>query len=170
MRKALFIICFLLLLPSLAAAELKVGVINIEGIVTQSEYGKKARAQMEAKVKSIEASMKAAQSELEKYQQELSKQSMALSQEAQKAKAQEYREKVMAFEKKRYDAQEELSKAENDIFQPVLQLLIEVSQKYAQQNGIDLLMNAKNSVIFATPTLDLTKPILEAFNKASAGK
>ncbi len=170
MRKALFILCFMLLVPSIASAEMKIGVINLEGIITQSQYGQKAKAKMDAKVKSVEATVKAAQAELEKFQQDLSRQSMALSQEAQKTKVNEYREKVIAFEKQRRQAQQDLQKAENEIFQPVLKLLIEVSQKYSQDNGIDLLINAKNSVIFADTKLDLTKPILDAFNKAAKGK
>jgi len=171
MRKIVLIaFCLLMLLPSAAFAELKIGVINFEGIVTQSEYGKRARDKMEARVKSIEASLSQAQQEIEKFQQELSKQSMALSQEAQKDKIAQYREKVIAFEKKRQESQQEIQKAEREIFQPVIELLVKVSQDYARKNGYHLMLNAKSSVIYAGDGLDLTMPILEAFNAASKGK
>lgn len=170
MRKLIIAFCLLMLLPSAAYAELKIGVINFEGIVTQSDYGKRARQKMESKVKGIEASMQQAQQELEKFQQELGKQSMALSQEAQKEKIAQYRQKVIAFEEKRRQSQQEIQQAEREIFQPVIELLVKVTQDYARKNGYNLMLNAKSSVIFAGDGLDLTMPILEAFNKASKGK
>lgn len=170
MRTFIIAVCMLMLLPSAAFAELKVGVINFEGIITQSDYGKRARDKMQAKVKSIEASMKAAQQEVEKFQQELSKQSMALSQEAQKDKIEQYREKVIAFEKKRQESQQSIAAAERELFQPVIELLVKVTQDYAKKNGYDLMLNAKSSVLYAGEGLDLTMPILEAFNNASKGK
>lgn len=170
MRKLIIAFCLLLLLPNAAFAELKIGVINFEGIVAQSDYGKRARQKMEAKVKGIEASMKQAQTELENFQKDLGKQSMALSQEAQKDKIAEYRQKVITFEQKRRESQQEIQKAERDIFQPVIELLVQVSQDYARKNGYHLMLNAKSSVIYAGDGLDLTMPILDAFNKASKGK
>lgn len=170
MRKLILAVCIFVLLPSAAFAELKIGVINFEGIVTQSKYGQSARSKMQAKVKQIESSMQQSQKSLEDFQKEMSKQSMALSQEAQKAKIAEYRQKVMEFEQKRRQSQEQLSKAEQEIFQPVIQLLVKVTQDYARKNGYDLMLNAKNSVVYASEPLDLTMQILAEFDKASAGK
>lgn len=170
MRQLIIALCLVFLLPGAAYAEMKIGVINFEGIITQSEYGKRAREKMQAKVSSIDADMQKAQQDLEKFQQELSKQSMALSQEAQQSKIAEYREKVMVFENKRREAQEQLQQAERDLFQPVIELLVTVAQDYARKNGFDLMLNAKSSVVFASEPLDLTMVILDEFNKASKGK
>lgn len=170
MRKIAFLLFLLMLLPNAAFAELKVGVINFEGIIAQSDYGKRAKEKMQAKVQQIDASMKKAQTELETYQKELSKQSMALSQEAQKGKIAEYREKVIAFEQKRRESQEQLQMAEREIFQPVIELLVKVTQDHARNNGYDLMLNAKSSVVFASESVDLTLVILDEFNKASKGK
>ncbi len=170
MRKIAFLLFLLMLLPNAAFAELKIGVINFEGIIAQSDYGKRAKEKMQAKVQQIDASMKKAQTELETYQKELSKQSMALSQEAQKGKIAEYREKVIAFEQKRRESQEQLQMAEREIFQPVIELLVKVTQDHARSNGYDLMLNAKSSVVFASESVDLTLVILDEFNKASKGK
>ncbi len=172
MRKLIISAVFLALMlaPAAAFAEIKIGVINFEGIVTSSEYGKSAKAQMQEKIKAAEASLKKDQEELEKMQQELSKQSMALTQEAQKDKIGTYREKAVAYEKKRRDSQEQLVKAENDIFKPVLELLVKVVQEYGQKNGYDMILNSKGSVVYTVPNYDLTKEILTEFDKAHKKK
>lgn len=170
MRTFILAALLLMLVPSAAFAEMKVGVINFEGIVAQSNYGQSAKKKMEAKVKQIESAMQATQKQLETFQKEMSKQSMALSQEAQKTKIAEYRQKVLEFEQKRRQSQEQLAQAEREIFKPVIELLVKVTQDHARKNGYDLMLNAKNSVIYANDPLDLTMVILDEFNKASAGK
>jgi len=162
------ILAFCLLLPSVAfGADVKIGVVNFDHILTSSEAGKRAKDKFQAKMKGIEDSMRKEQQEIEKLQEEISKQSMALKQEAQKGKMEEYRSKVMAFEQKRRTSQEELGKAEQDIFKPMLDTLLSVTQTYAKKNGYTLILSAKQSVAYADPSFDLTQPLLEEFNRAA---
>lgn len=167
MRKIFFLtlVMGLLFCSNAIAKDIKIGVINFEGIITQSERGKKAKAKFQQKVKSIEASMTKMQKELEKMQQELTKQSMTLSNDAKAKKAENYRKKVMAFEKKRADSQKALGKAQSEIFEPMLAELVKIAQGFAKKNGYTLLLNAKNTVIYTDPSYDLTDKILKAFDK-----
>ncbi len=160
----------LLLSSSAFAADLKIGVVNFEAVMSQSEHGKKAREQMERKVKSMEDALSKDQKELEKFQEEISKQGMALSQEAQKGKFQEYREKAMAFEKKSRTMQQDLMKSEQDIFKPMLDTLVKVTQDYAKSKGFTMIISAKQTVVYADPAFDLTGAILQEFNKSYKGK
>lgn len=167
MRKCIWLLAFCLLLPSAAfGADVKIGVVNFDHIITASELGKRNKDKFQAKVKGIEDSMKKEEAELQKLQEEISKKSMALSQEAQKGKIDEFRTKFAAFEQKRRVSQEELMKAEQDIFKPMLDTLLKVTQEYAKRNGYSLVLSAKQSVAYTDPSYDLTQIILDEFNKS----
>lgn len=167
MRKTiLFTIIFCLAFATTAFAELKVGVINVEQIISTSTKGKQAKARIDQKMKGIEAKLQKMQKDLEQFQKDLQKQSMALSKDAQAKKIEQYRSKVAAYEQLRRQSQDEFSQAQKTIVEPVISLLIKTTQEYASKNGYDLVLNAKTTVLFATKKLDLTQDILKAFNAA----
>jgi outer membrane protein len=146
--------------------DLKIGVVNFDYIITNSEAGKRNKDKIQAKVKGIEDSLKKDETDLQKLQEEIQKKGMALSQEAQKGKIEELRAKAAAYETKRRNAQDELGKAEQDIFKPMLDTLLKVTQDYAKRNGITLVLSSKQSVAYTDPAFDLTRPIMDEFNKA----
>ncbi len=167
MRKTiLFTIVFCLAFATTAFAELKVGVINVEQIISQSAKGKQAKTRIDQKMKGIEAKLQKMQSDLEQFQKDMQKQSMALSKDAQAKKIEEYRTKLAAYEQLRRQSQEDFTNAQKEIVEPVISLLVKTTQNYASKNGYDLILNAKTTVLFATKSLDLTDEILKAFNSA----
>lgn len=162
------LLAFCLLLPTMAfGAEVKIGVVNFDHIITNSEIGKRNKDRIQAKVKGIEDSLKKEEAELQRLQDEISKKGMALSQEAQKGKIDELRTKAAAYEGKRRNAQEELGKAEQDIFKPMLDTLLKVTQDYAKRNGITLVLSSKQSVAYTDPSFDITSAVMDEFNRAA---
>lgn len=167
MRKTiLFTVVLCLAFATTAFAEMKIGVINLQQIIATSTKGKQAKSRVDQKMKGMEAKLMNMQKDIEKFQKDMQKQSMALSKDAQAKKFQEYRSKLVAFEQMRKQSQDEFAKAQKEIIEPVVSLLVKTAQNYAAKKGYDLIINASNTVLYATKKMDLTDEILKAFNAA----
>lgn len=168
MRKiTAFVFIFCLLFAATAHAEAKVGVVSLTHVLMQSEPGKKANAELRRILKperdKLEQEEKALQSEME----ELKKQAAVLSQDAKKEKLTAYQRKVYDHSTQMQQFQEKIGKEEDRIMGPIKKKLVEVIQKYAQDNQFDLILTDINGgVVWASKRIDITPDVLKLFNAA----
>ncbi len=70
------------------------------------------------------------------------------------------------------DAREDFQNQQNEIGQRILQKMAPILLKYATDNGLGVIMDTSNpwpqgQVVWAAPSVDITKPIVEAYNVQS---
>ncbi|THB69454.1 MAG: OmpH family outer membrane protein [Desulfovibrio sp.] len=169
MRKlfaSLMVICFLAI-PSWAFAELKIGILNLEGIILSSAPGQAAAEQLEAKGAAARAELESLQTRITDLQEEIETQGMALSQEAAQSKRIEFRELLAEYQQKSQDLQSELESEEDRLFQPIVEVLEEVVLQYGEDNDYDLILDSKNGgVVYLSSDHDISQDILDLFNEA----
>ncbi len=97
MKKNIFIISGLILLlfvwTTASYAEEKIGFVNMQDILLNSNAGKRAEAEFKKIVDRKQASIKAMENEIQKMQSELEKQSAVMAAPARKAKQEAYMKK-----------------------------------------------------------------------------
>lgn len=169
MRKTLITltaIC-ILLVPCMAFAELKIGVMDLEQIIYNSAPGQAAKQQMESKAAASRAELEQLQQQLQTLQEEIETQGMALSQEAQQSKRNEFRNLLAEYQQKAQALQDELKEEETRLFGPIIEVLEQVVLEYGDDNNFDLILNTKfGGVTYLNPELDITQDILELFDEA----
>ncbi len=150
----------------------KVGVINIQSAISTTKDGQKAAGELEAKATPKRKALEAKQNELNALKDQLQKGSNALSETAKQELVRSIDAKTKYFERDMQDAQAESEQDTQKALQELGQKMVAVIDKYARDNGFVLIMDVSSPqtpVLFASPTIDVTKDIITLYDKANPG-
>ncbi len=172
MKKILVSMLIVLFLAPLAMAkELKIGVVDLQKVVRQSEAGKEALAKLQKKFETLRQQLQAKEQELKKFKDDLEKKAPLLSPEARQEKERQYQKMLREFQAQREDAQYEMRQAEQKALQPILKDLEQVVKQMAEKEGYDLILEKKMpGVYWTSPAIDLTDHIVELYNQYRKSK
>lgn len=170
--RAFFLTCFFVLCLALtAAAETKIGFVDMKTIIAKSEPGAKAMEQLKAQFKDMKDNLDAQKKSLDALKDELQKQSMMLSQEAKLDKETQYKRKVRDFQDMGQSYQRKLQQAEQSLSKPIIDNLLTVIEAYGKKNGYTAIFDKQASgVIFGQESADITSAIIAELNKVMRGK
>lgn len=174
MKKALFASLLLLLsltaLP-LFAAEARLGTVDMQKILLQSDAGKEAKEQLALRAAKYEAEKNVKEEDLKKLKGELEKQSVLLSESARGAKEKDYQQKLKEYQRFLKDAQDDLQAKNDEFTNKIVEEIVKVVQDYGKKNGYTFIFVKNESMIFLDERIDLTDELLQQFNAArKAGK
>lgn len=168
MRKHFFLaLAMIFLFAGQAWAEPKIGIINFEKIVKDSEFWAESTKELEAKYKDEAERLEKMMNDIKSMADEIQKQSVVLSQEAKEDKQLDFKRKSRDFEDQRRAYMRKIKKEEDDLKKTILGIIFEVTNDYGKKNAYDFIMDsAMGGIVYASPTLDLTGEILVDVNRA----
>ncbi len=160
MRKVLLMALMLTMMTaSVALAEVKIGVVDMQVIATESEPAKDAKKKMDAK-------FGAEKTELEKQAKELQSKGEALQKKPTEAKQVEFVKLKRAFDEKQYKFARNVEQDEVKIRQEMVTLVFRASYEVAQAKGLNYIVDiTAGGVLYADQSMDMTKAVLEEVNK-----
>ena len=155
-----------ILSPSVASAQVKVGVINFQRALLGTAEMKKASADLLAKYKPQQDQLEKLQKDLNDIQAKLQDPKLA----AQSAELQaEGQHKQREAQRITEDVQGEAEKDRQDILQRGSQRLTDVVKKLADEKGLDVVIDTTNAVFFK-PALEITEEAIAAYDKTYPSK
>ena len=167
-RLSIFILGFMIALfiqqASFAADPLKIGIINLERCLTETNEGKRIEALLKEKDASVKKQLDGRQEELMQLKKEIEKQSMMLSLDAQEDKRKEYETKARDFQMLYQRLGQDLKKTEREALKGFEDGLKGIVHKIEQQDGYDLILDSKVAVTYSEK-LDITDQVIKEFNK-----
>jgi outer membrane protein len=150
-----------------AADQLRIGVLDIQRCIAESNEGKRISASLQKDLEAMQQRYNEAQQELSELQEEIEKQSLMLSLDAKENKQKEYNKKVRDLNYLAQDLNEEASKSQDDAKRAILMELEVIVQGVAIEQNLDLILEKLGSgVLFYTESLDITDQVIEEFNEA----
>jgi len=149
--------------PSLAVAQSKIGVINLQRAVLGTADIKKASAEMQAKYKPRQDQLAKLQQELAEIQAKLQggNVSPAVGEDLQAQGQQKQREAQRISE----DLQGDADRERNEILQKAGARMTEVVKKLADEKGLDLVVESTSTMYFKS-ALEITDDAIAAYDKA----
>ena len=150
----------------LVAAEMKVGVMNVQKVLTSSVAGKAAKEKFDARMQELQSKFKAEEEDLVAMQKDIEKKSSAWSEETKQEKVREFQKKRRELQAKSEDARFELKQLQDKELAPILKALEKVVDGYASANGYTLILDAKNHVIYSDQTIDISDKLIIELNAA----
>jgi outer membrane protein len=153
---------------SLWAAELKIGYIDLQRIVYESDAGKKAKSELDALIKSKQAVVDEKRQTLEKLKSDLEKQASALSPEARKSKQDDYDKMEREYLRLAQDAETELRKKDSELKEMILKDVLELMDKVGKEEGYALIID-KGIAVYLDKSLDITDSVIKKYNESKAG-
>jgi len=148
------------------AAEIKIGVMNVQKVLLDSAAGKSAKAKFENKAKELKAKFQTEENALTAMQDDIEKKSSAWSAEKKEAQVREYQKKGREFQVKTEDARFELKQLQDKELEPILKTLQTVVEGYGKQNGYTAIFDSKIGVLYNTPGIDVSADLTKALDQA----
>ncbi len=148
---------------SFGSEAVKVGYVDIQKILVNSDAGKKAKEQLDAKGAKYEAEKNSREEELKRLKSVLEKQSMLLSEETRNAKEKEYQQKLKEYQRFLKDAQDDLQANNDELINRIVQEILRTAQSYGRSKGYTCVFAKNNSMVYVDDRADLTDQILQAF-------
>lgn len=152
------------------AADVKLGVMNVQKIIVSCKAGQAAKERFDIKMKDLQSSFKDEEADLKKLQAEIKKKSSAWSEEKKAEKVREFQKNGRELQAKTEDARFEMKQLQDKELEPILKALEKVVENYGKDQGYTMILDSKNGVIFFDKTIDLSDSIVKLLDKAMAAK
>jgi outer membrane protein len=155
------------LFSTVASAQIKVAVINVQKALADTDELKKASADLARKYQPRQDEMDKLQKDLETIDAQLNsgKLNAQATQELQAKGTREQRDQQRMAD----DMQADVEKDRQDILAKMSQKMQDVINKLAEDKGLDMIVEASQT-LFAKPTFDITADATAAYNKANPAK
>jgi outer membrane protein len=156
---------FCLAAGAASAADVKIGYVDMQRALNNSEAGKEAKEQLASRLKKYQDEINGKQDELKRLKEELEKQGMLLSETARAGKEKDYQQKLKEFQRFTKDAQDELQGKDEEFTRKILEEMEKVIKEYAHINGYAFIFAKNDSVIlYVDDKADVTDEVLKLFN------
>jgi outer membrane protein len=149
----------------------KFAVINIQGAIISTKDGQKAASELNAKTAPKKRELEQKQNDINALQDQLSKGSNTLSDAAKSQLYKSIEDKKKSLQREVEDAQADLEADQQKILQQLGQKILAVIEKYSRDNGITMVVDVSSPqtpVLYASPSVDITKEIIELYDKSTA--
>lgn len=156
-------------LASLAPAQTKMAIVNLQRAVLESDEIKKASAELEAKYKPRQQAAQKIEQELQGIQQQLQNGQGKLTEQAQADLTATGQRRQRELQRLSDDLQADVERDRNDILQKSSVKMQSVIKKLAEEKGLDVVVDTQVTIYFKA-TLEITTDAIAAYNKANPAK
>lgn len=149
----------------------KIAVVAFQVAVTQTNEFQRAFGDLQKKFQPKREALKALNDQIDSLTKELQATDSKLTDQEKAAKARQLDDKKKQFDREQQDDQTDFSQEMQELFQATGSKVYDVLSTYAQQHGFTLVLDVANSqqnpVMYALPTMDITKEVIAAYNTKS---
>jgi outer membrane protein len=162
-----------LFLANVAFAESapKIGYVDLQRALNESESGKKAKEEFKVQVDKLQAQLKKQKDEIDNLKEQLEKKALVMKEEERTNLEDDYRKKMRDFERNYKDSQTDLQKKDNELTGGIIKDLQDIIRAYGEREGYTLILEATNSaVLYGAKGADLTDPVMQQYNSLHPSK
>jgi outer membrane protein len=150
------------------AADMKIGYVDLNKALNESDAGKKAVKALEEIFKAKQAVIDEKQQELRKLEEELAKQASILNPDALKGKRDDFEKLKKEFQRMIKDSEEEVEKKRADYMDRIIKELGQTIRKIGEEEGYAVIFEKNEAgMIYSSEKMDLTDKIINKYNEAS---
>jgi outer membrane protein len=154
--------------PPAGPAPNKVGVIQIQAAIVSTKDGQAAAADLETRLGPKRKELEKQQSDIKELQDKLQRGGNTMSQSAKDDVQRQIDSRTKSFNRDMEDAQAEFESEQQKLVNDLGGKLMQVIDKYAQQQGFSVILDVSNPntpVLYASNTVDITKEIIDLYDK-----
>jgi len=163
----LLVMALVLLLPAAAAAETKIGVVNMLILRDKSEPGMQAMQKLEGQFKDLKSQLESQHKEIVALQQDLQKQSLALSQEAKMDKEVQLQKRMNDFRVNEQSYKRKIAQEKDKLMRDLLKIFFNAVEKYGEKHGYTMILDRVGTgIVYLSEGNDVTNDIMVEVNAA----
>ena len=163
----IMVLVFVLTLPAAMASE-KTGFVDIREVMLNSDAGKKAAEDFKKLYEKNKNLIQERETELKKLKDEVEKQSSILTETARKEKETAYQKKFRDYQLMVKDVNEDLQAKDRELANKMVPEIIKLLATIGEKEKYTLILDIGTvQVPYFAKENDMTKQVIEEFNKAS---
>ena len=166
-----FTVFFLLFLtvPLWAQEKVRIGVVDVQRAISQSEAGKKARGKFRTQVKKIEAKLLKEKQELERLRSGFEKKSLLLKEDERRNLQREIQKRERSYRLSMRDHEQELREREGEVTAKIFKDLQKVIGEVGKEEKFTLILE-RSQVPYRDKSIDITDKVIELYDSRTGGK
>ncbi|MBI2987246.1 MAG: OmpH family outer membrane protein [Deltaproteobacteria bacterium] len=159
---AIFLLA-LFALPVWAQETLKIGVVDIQRVISESEAGKAAKEKFQSQVKKVEANLLKEKQEVEKLKGDLDRKSALLKEEDRRNLEKEIQRRERGYLLSARDSQEELRQREGEMTAEVFKDIVKIVGDVGKGEKFSLIVE-RSQIPYSDDAIDITKKVVDLYN------
>jgi len=158
-------IAMLVLSGSVASAQerIKIGFIDIQRVVSESQAGKQAKERFQAQVKKAEADVVKERQDLEKLRADMEKKGPLLKDEERRNLESYYQRRSVNLQRAMSDYQQELQQKNNEMMSDILKQLEQIVTEVGKADKFTLILE-RSQILYSDQGIDITNKVIESYN------
>ncbi|WP_437281769.1 OmpH family outer membrane protein [Sorangium sp. So ce375] len=157
------VVSLALALPSVAAAETRIAVVDVQHAVMQTEDGIRAQATLKKLFDRRQQELDAKQTELQRAREDIEKQSRVLSRESLQKRMEDWQRQMVELQTVFVDYNKELQKKQGELTGPILKKMMIIVARIAKKSGYEIIFD-KQAAPYVRADLDLTEQVIQLYN------
>ena len=152
---------------SAAKIESKVGVINAQRLLNETNVGKRAKDILASFSKNRQALMESEERELRRMEEDFARQASILSPTAKREREEQFRRRMQEYQQKAAELNREVQEKQKDVLEGFRDKVEAVVAKVAKGLGVQVVVDKSKGgpTIYHEDGLDISNQVIDAFNR-----
>jgi outer membrane protein len=153
--------------PSALAEGQRVGVVDVQRAVLQTEDGLRAQANLKKLFESKQNELNRKQQDIQKQMEDLEKQQKVLSKDAFLKRRDELQKQAMDLQGMMLKFNQELQEKQKELTEPIFEKILGIVKRIATTDNLDIVVD-RATVAYVRGDLDLTDRCIQMYNSGGA--
>ena len=161
----------LMLFASMATAQdrVKIGFIDVQRAINESQPGRIARDKFQAQVKKAETELLREKQELERLKSDFDKKSPLLKDDERRSMEGDLQKRVVNYQRAMGDLQQELKQKEGEMTGDILRDLEKIVTEVGKADKFTIILE-RSQILYSDQATDITSKVIEVYNSRSRSK
>lgn len=143
---------------------LKIGFVNVQRAVKESEKGKAIIAQLQKEVDQAKAKLETQKQSLKRLEQEINANKDKWDYATYQSKRDEYDAKEKKLRRDAEDYETYYAKRENELIKPIVKGLDQTIKEIGEKEGYAVIFEIGGGVLYINPNLEITDKVIKNYN------
>jgi len=157
---ATLVLCFSV---SYAQERIRIGYIDIQKVIAESQAGKRARDRFQAQVKKAEADIVKERQEIERLKMDLDKKGPLLKDEERRNIESDLQKRSVNLQRSMSDHQQDLQAKNNEMMSDILKELEKIVNEVGKAEKFTLILE-RSQILYSDQGIDITSKVIETYN------
>jgi outer membrane protein len=146
------------------AAELKIGVVDFQQIIDESEPGQKFEAELNQEGQQMEAEIEKSKEDLKQMKEKLEREAMVMSEKAKEEKQIEFNVKLSGLQKKQAQFRKDFINKQRQGVGQFRNEVLEIAQAIGKKEKFALIIS-KDALLYRDAAVDITPAVIKELNQ-----
>jgi outer membrane protein len=151
---------------SAAAADYKIGYVDVRKAVEGSEQAQQAKGELQSQVEERQSKLESQRRTIQDLQKELKQQGSLMSEDQRKEKERQLQQAMRKFRRAQQAAQEDIDARKNQVLQDIYDQVSQIINRIGEEEDFDLILTGP-SAMYVDDRVNLTPRVVERLNQAS---